>query len=448
MAVDDLEETVAHVRRAWEGAEQPSPHPLTQEITEFLEIDDGEYARQEYHEIAPGIGLLKLYGLDLLIEEQFEIVKQSIVNHEGQHSSCVYATIPTARHQSSHILKDGNRFLIHNETGIRYVLAVQEDWNGDQELRIYSHEEVDSGWIWQHVLKWFVTEGPLKGEVIDGNGLFLDFDTTVTADDVILDTQIRAGVNLNVHGFIDAMDVMRSRGLPTSRGVLFSGPPGTGKTMLCKSIMNNRGDTTVIYVTSDTISCAGEISAIYHIARDFAPSIVMIEDIDTLGGLDRRAHGGHPLLGELLNSLSGAQTNDGVVTVATSNYAHNLDEALRDRPGRFDAIFDVGEPSLELRIVLLEDAIARIGITPEFSIEDIARKCDGYTGAWLKELLTEALLLTSLHQDISTEEIVIHSNVMEIALENIQSRRGIAASDVPQVRMSRNGGAALDALYS
>ena len=90
-------------------------------------------------------------------------------------------------------------------------------------------------------------------------------------------------------------------------------------------------DATVLYVARDAIQNVGQITDLYKMARRFAPAIVILEDIDTLGGLGRD-EGDHPLLGEFLNCLAGVEENNGVVTLATTNHPEKLDWALTDRP--------------------------------------------------------------------------------------------------------------------
>ena len=119
-------------------------------------------------------------------------------------------------------------------------------------------------------------------------------------------------------------------------------------------------DCTAIYVTSDTIEHTGQIKEIYDLARKLSPTLVVIEDIDTLGGLDRREKGNHPLLGEFLNCLSGVGGNDGVITIATTNYPENLDIALADRPGRFDLRIEFGLPDAHLRKYILEKYLEEV----------------------------------------------------------------------------------------
>ena len=103
-------------------------------------------------------------------------------------------------------------------------------------------------------------------------------------------------------------EMFESLGAGAARGVLLHGPPGTGKTLCC-SILINQTDATVIYVTRNAVTERGQIDDLYKLARFLAPTLVVFEDIDTLGGIDRE-ESDHPLLGEFLNCLAGVEEND------------------------------------------------------------------------------------------------------------------------------------------
>ena len=175
----------------------------------------------------------------------------------------------------------------------------------------------------------------MNGNTVNAKLQFIKIDT-VGWDDVVLSPEQRKSFDRNIVKFIENIELYDEKKLPTSRGCLLTGPPGTGKTLTCSAIMN-QVDSTIIYITSDDITDRGQISELYDIARKVSPTIVVVEDIDTLGGIDRnRAGGDHPILGEFLNCLAGVESNSGVVTIATTNYPEYLDKALVDRPGRFD----------------------------------------------------------------------------------------------------------------
>tara|TARA_B100000902_G_C27234201_1_gene876489 strand:- start:733 stop:1344 length:612 start_codon:yes stop_codon:yes gene_type:complete len=151
-------------------------------------------------------------------------------------------------------------------------------------------------------------------------------------------------------------------------------------------------ESTIFYITSEDITDRGQISDIYDVARKVAPSIVVLEDIDTLGGIDRNRTGGdHPILGEFLNCLAGVETNGGVVTIATTNYPEYLDKALVDRPGRFDFRIDFGLPDEKLRTHILEKYLSAFN-HKNIDLKPLVKATKGMTGAHLKEMVMMAYM--------------------------------------------------------
>ena len=153
----------------------------------------------------------------------------------------------------------------------------------------------------------------------------------------------------------------------------------------------NQTESTIIYITSDEIQQRGQIAELYEIARQVAPTIMVVEDIDTLGGLDRTKGGDHPILGEFLNCLAGVESNSGVVTIATTNYPEHLDKALVDRPGRFDFRIDFGLPDDKLRKWILKKYLSTFD-HDNVDFKALIKDTKGMTGAHLKEMVTMAYM--------------------------------------------------------
>jgi len=153
-------------------------------------------------------------------------------------------------------------------------------------------------------------------------------------------------------------------------------------------------DCTVMYMTRDHIRAVGDIEDIYQMARRLAPTLLVFEDIDTLGGLDR-TEGDHPGLGEFLNCLSGVESNDGVITLATTNYPQKLDWALTDRPGRFDMRLDIDYPNTADRVEILQRYLTCLPVKVadlNKVTSKIAKRTEGYSGAYLQEIVQSAYL--------------------------------------------------------
>jgi SpoVK/Ycf46/Vps4 family AAA+-type ATPase len=147
-------------------------------------------------------------------------------------------------------------------------------------------------------------------------------------------------------------------------------------------------------MTRDHITKIGAIDSIYRLARRLAPSLIIFEDIDTLGGADRLEFDS-PSLGEFLNCLSGVVPNDGVVTLATTNYPQKLDWALTDRPGRFDMRLDIDYPDIDNRKEILRRYISGLPVKvekPKEIVRRLAQRTEGFTGAYLQELIQSSYM--------------------------------------------------------
>ncbi len=221
------------------------------------------------------------------------------------------------------------------------------------------------------------------------------------------------------------MEEYAERRLPTSRGILLTGPPGTGKTLLCETIMNTL-DCTIIYVSSDKVDKRGDISEVYYLAKRLSPSIVIIEDIDTLGGLDRRDGNTHPLLGEFLNCLNGVSSNEGVVTIATTNYPEHLDLALTDRPGRFDLKIMMDLPNSGARKYILLKYLEEFEYE-NLTLSKIVNKTDGLSGAYLREIVVTSYMIAQergtqidekIMQEAADSVIEMKNNITPLNLNN------------------------------
>jgi transitional endoplasmic reticulum ATPase len=153
-------------------------------------------------------------------------------------------------------------------------------------------------------------------------------------------------------------------------------------------------------------------------ARELSPSIVLMEDLASQGGMDRREYGNGYVssnLGLLLNVLEGVEENDGVITIATENYVDNLDIALRNRPGRFDIILHMPNPGFDQREQILANLL------PEFPggrIQALAHKSGGMSCAHLRELAIRLLLEDEpIDKDTGIIEDMIKTFGIEVVIE-------------------------------
>ena len=259
----------------------------------------------------------------------------------------------------------------------------------------------------------------MKNNSVNANLEFIKVED-VGWDDVVLTNEQRDAFEKNIVNFIKHMDYFAEKGLPTSRGCLLTGPPGTGKTLTCSAIMNQI-ESTIIYIKSDDIHDRGQIAELYDQARSVAPTIMVIEDIDTLGGIDRTRGGDHPILGEFLNCLAGVESNSGVVTIATTNYPEHLDKALVDRPGRFDFRIDFGLPDDKLRKWILKKYLSTFD-HQDIDVKALLKDTQGMTGAHLKEMVMMAYMDALSQSNYKKNTKITQDNLVKSMKAIVESR--------------------------
>jgi cell division protease FtsH len=197
--------------------------------------------------------------------------------------------------------------------------------------------------------------------------------------------------------------------------------------MAIKAMIESYADTTFIVMTSEHLQrrC---VKTIYDMARRLAPAVVVLEDIDSAGGLSRKV-ASHPILGEVLQALNGIAENKGVFTIATTNFVEDLDDALRDRPGRFDVIITIDLPDSDARYPMLEKLCEVNSITPtEKELAGLVSKTKGFSGAWLAEVFSTATLVAMYNdrKELQWSDILA-------AVDDIQDRRRVAYQKTPSL---------------
>jgi cell division protease FtsH len=215
--------------------------------------------------------------------------------------------------------------------------------------------------------------------------------STTTRDDVVLPPSVWAALDRNVHGLYAALDRLAAAGLATNRGVLLEGPPGTGKTALCRALANElAGSVTVIFCDAATV--ANGVRQLYRELEHLAPALVVMEDVDLVVG-DRSAGSGPALL-DFLVALDGAMSgHNGVVTIATTNDPRAIDPAAK-RSARFDVLIEVPAPDATGRAEILRRYLRDLGeaTASGIDVDRVAAATPGMTGADLRELVSDAVL--------------------------------------------------------
>lgn len=310
-------------------------------------------------------------------------------------------------------------FVKRKEDGAQFVMDFTPLDGLHIEIQIFYLPDIRIEDFYSQYESYSSKHGILKNGTVNANLQFITVDK-VGWDDVVLTPKQRKGLEKNIVKFIENIELYESKNLPTSRGCLVTGPPGTGKTLTCSAIMN-QVESTIIYITSEDIQERGQIAELYDIARKVSPTIMVVEDIDTLGGIDRTKGGDHPILGEFLNCLAGVESNSGVITIATTNYPEYLDKALVDRPGRFDLRLDFGLPDEKLRKYILKKYLSAFN-HQKIDLDPLIKESEGMTGAHLKELVMAAYM-ESLEESGYEKNTKITQKDLTESLKVIKSNR-------------------------
>lgn len=205
-------------------------------------------------------------------------------------------------------------------------------------------------------------------------------------------------------------------GAKIPRGVLLVGPPGTGKTLLARAVAGEANVPFYSISGSEFVEMfvgvgAGRVRDMFKKAKENAPCIIFIDEIDAVGRQRGTGVGGghderEQTLNQLLVEMDGFEGNEGVIILAATNRADVLDPALL-RPGRFDRQIRVSNPDKRARAQILKVHARNKHFAPDVDFDNIAQRTPGFSGAELANVLNEAALLAvrSGHQMITLRDV-------------------------------------------
>ena len=254
--------------------------------------------------------------------------------------------------------------------------------------------------------------GKAKAQVFDK-----DNSKRVTFKDVAGLEEAKVEI-MEIVDFLRKADKYRELGAKIPKGALLVGPPGTGKTLLAKAVAGEANVPFLSISGSDFVEMfvgvgASRVRDLFEQAKQKAPCIVFIDEIDAIGrargknagfsGNDEREN----TLNQLLTEMDGFQTNTGVIALAATNRADILDKALM-RAGRFDRQIEVGLPDVKEREEIFEVHLRPLKLDPELDRSFLARQTPGFSGADIANVCNEAALIAARHNKkfISKEDFL------------------------------------------
>ena len=312
--------------------------------------------------------------------------------------------------------------------------------------------------VWMFLFRRFASEQGFGGGLMSvGRSkakVYVETDTKTTFADVAGVDEAKAELQ-EVVAFLKDPQRYGRLGGRVPKGVLLVGPPGTGKTLLARAVA---GEASVPFFSingSEFVEMfvgvgAARVRDLFEQAKQKAPCIIFIDEIDALG----RARGAYPwggghdekeqTLNQLLSELDGFDVRTGMILLAATNRPEILDPALL-RAGRFDRQVLVDRPDKEGRVQILMVHVRRIHLSPEVDLETVAALTPGFTGADLANLVNEAALVAT-RRGADAVTLADFTNAVERIVAGLEKRNRLLNPHEREVVAHHEMGHALVAL--
>ena len=364
--------------------------------------------------------------------EQGEVEKIQVVNREEAQVFLKKEAIEKYRNDAAqplyrHMPEQGIQliFTIGSVDSFREDLKEVEQRTGTEIPVVYETQRNNWTNILVNVLPWvliigvwiFLMRSMARGGGGAGGGIMnvgkakaqvFDKDNAkrVTFKDVAGLAEAKVEI-MEIVDFLKKADKYRELGAKIPKGALLVGPPGTGKTLLAKAVAGEANVPFLSISGSDFVEMfvgvgASRVRDLFEQAKQKAPCIVFIDEIDAIGrargknagfsGNDEREN----TLNQLLTEMDGFQTNTGVIVLAATNRVDILDKALT-RAGRFDRQIEVGLPDVNERKEIFDVHLRPLKLDPQLDRSFLARQTPGFSGADIANVCNEAALIAARH---------------------------------------------------
>ena len=220
-------------------------------------------------------------------------------------------------------------------------------------------------------------------------------------------------------------EMFKRMGITPPRGILLYGPPGTGKTLLAKAVANESKANFISIKGPEVMSkWVGEsekaVRELFKKAKQVAPSVVFLDELDAIAprrGAYSGSHVTESVVNQLLTSIDGLESMEGVVVIGATNRPDIIDPSLL-RPGRFDRLLLIPAPDLEARIEIFKIHTRNMPLAEDVSIEELARETENFSGADIEAFCREAAM-TALRENRNAKKVT--KKHFEKAMESIHA---------------------------
>ena len=351
-------------------------------------------------------------------QAQVFLRKEAIGKYRNDAENRQYARIPENGAQLF--------FTIGSVDSFREDLSAAEQRSGHTVPVVYKNEKNDWTSLLINLLPWvviigawfFIMRSMSRGAGAGGGGGIMnvgkakaqvfdkDNSRRVTFKDVAGLEEAKVEI-MEIVDFLKKADKYKELGAKIPKGALLVGPPGTGKTLLAKAVAGEANVPFLSISGSDFVEMfvgvgASRVRDLFEQAKQKAPCIVFIDEIDAIGrargknagfsGNDEREN----TLNQLLTEMDGFQTNTGVIVLAATNRVDILDKALM-RAGRFDRQIEVGLPDVKEREEIFDVHLRPLKLDPELDRTFLAKQTPGFSGADIANVCNEAALIAARH---------------------------------------------------
>jgi hypothetical protein len=281
------------------------------------------------------------------------------------------------------------------------------DPDGDTTLEVACADQASAQRVIDEVRRLAIARNVFRGHVISfgdgmfghGRGLRFHDRPQLSRDTVVLPPAVIEGIERQVLGVARHAGRLLASGQHLKRGVLLHGSPGTGKTHTVRYLIGQLPGVTVVILSGYALSWIGQACSV---ARLLAPSLVVIEDVDLIAEERGPGTGQNPLLFQLLNEMDGLGEDVDVTFLLTTNRPDLLEAALATRPGRVDHAAELPLPDTDARRRLIDLYRGRL-VLDLSDPDDVIKRTDGVTAAFIKELLRRAAVLAAAAEPVEPD---------------------------------------------